>query len=136
MTLLHRLAQANGPDRELLVDVCRALGWERGARYSMHGGNPRGIQYWRDPDTRREVPESSLPDLFGSLDAVLRLLPEGWAWQVTRRQNGTFGAVVADYSKFNTADFVYEDCDGATHAIALLIAIVMAWVWYVTGGNL
>lgn len=66
MTLLSRLAQAKGPDRELAAAVMRALGH----RVESDDGD-----FWYGP---HDQPPQRVPDLLASLDAVLSLLPEGW----------------------------------------------------------
>lgn len=76
MTLLHRLAQAKGPGRELDLVVAVAVNY----------GEVWGDAEWRwgpdaDPVSNKGGLVDGLrfvPPFTASLDAVLRLLPEGW----------------------------------------------------------
>jgi hypothetical protein len=80
MTLLSRLAQAKGPDDELVKDVVRALCPK--VVFQAWPGYDAPIMYHVEPVFDEKA---FLPNLLASLDVVLRLLPEGWCCEVAYR---------------------------------------------------
>ena len=59
LALAERCEQSAGPDRELDAEIDAAIGWPTSSYFHQH--------------TRRYT---------GSLDAALKLVPEGWKWSV------------------------------------------------------
>ena len=114
MTLLSRLAQAKGPDRELDGLVWFAV------KPPLPGDvwqDFDGVRYLRDADD--EVAFEAPPPFTSSIDAVLRLLPEGWEWVLTMAEDGA-GAFVENEKGEQPRAYA------ETPAIALLIAILKA----------
>lgn len=136
MTLLHRLAQAKGPDRELAREVARLVGWHRVE--PRHTSNRKGG--WIAPEdwngtmsdgspildgTHGTTIHRDVPDYTASLDAVLRLLPEGWGVHMSMCENNTYKhPLVKLWSSYPVNRNVFGEAD--TLPIALLIAILRA----------
>lgn len=77
--LIERLERATGPDRELGHKVLLACGWRRTCVGHFYGP----LWHWSSPDGKRSWSEESLPCPTASLDAVLKLMPDGWIWDVS-----------------------------------------------------
>lgn len=120
MTLLTRLAQATGPDRELDALVAVAIMAQRDAE-----ANADGTVYLPGCGS---ISSTTLPAkrYTASLDAVLGLLPEGWFWRVGH--STLYGGWAHLNRKHpNHCDVGDEfSANAATPAIALLIAILKA----------
>lgn len=72
--LIERLEKATGPDRELDIAICAALG-----------------------KTRLDPGFQTAPAYTDSLDAALTLVPEGLGWIISRHDNGgAYWAEVGD----------------------------------------
>lgn len=117
MTLLERLAQATGPDRNLDYEIARAIGLEaeRGEYTPNH---------WPDEWACRLVPPAwaSLPQYTGSVDAAATLVdPERW-WLVNTGARQQSARAMVDVGR---AWESYEG-HGANPAIALTIAALKA----------
>jgi hypothetical protein len=131
--LIARLEKAEGPDREIDVDILIAFGWSRDGR---HMGEPR----WVRPNGQ----QTAFNALFGpvyhltsSLDEVIRLVSRelpGW----TMAADATVPGAGIDYSLYSPTDpdgtqptakgGVRADSIGdvSAHARALLIAALSA----------
>jgi hypothetical protein len=99
--LAERCEQASGPDREINKDILLALG------YSW-----RGMNYWHSDDNRAW--EGSI-SFTASLDAALKLVPDGWRWAVSTTNDDPPCAFGHPPDK----SFWIEDTPAATPALAL-----------------
>ena len=95
--LLARVLEGTGPDRELDGDLAEAL---------QVGGNP-----WKhDGDGWISVHGFGCQAAMftQSLDAALRLVPEGWDWR--RRSNLTMALVYGESEKYDLVSVHHEPC--------------------------
>lgn len=119
MTLLSRLAQAKGPDRELDALV--------GAHFGYDGWTPeKWAKAKADLSLSRDACPTGCPEYTASFDAVLRELPEGWFWRVGH--STLYGGWAHLNRKHpNHCDVGDEySANAETPAIALLIVILRA----------
>lgn len=79
MSLIQRLEQLTGPDREVDAEIYRLI---RGDK------RPQGFWYFSGLREKGEAPETTWiewskrnsPHYTSSIDAALKLVPDGWEW--------------------------------------------------------
>jgi len=123
--ILFRLQSATGPNRELDAGIALANGWTERRREDLQGPYTR----WHGPKGQ-DYPNA--PRYTESIDAALTLVPEGAVWHIMTDYGGLIRAKVGPQglpsaSIYNVDDRpLFVEADGATPAIALLIAIERA----------
>ena len=106
--LIERLEKASAPDRELDVAIVYALYPEIGP-YRPHCVGDEPI-FYQDPFYKQRCPKFT-----ASIDAAMRLVPEGWSWRVGNLPSGKGFADLGTQKSL-------QCIEGATPAIALCIA--------------
>ena len=92
-----------------LVPVC----------YCHHGGHKHGEQHWQTMQSGGDNWAASAPSYSQSIDAALRLVPEGFPWHVWAIN------VESDMEYSGQVDYA-KPANGATPALALCIAALKA----------
>ena len=121
MTLIQELERAKEGSRELSDKVLLACGWEREAG----GTTNNNVIFWRAPGSHWIAAGGGLPSPTENLQDVLRMLPSGWAGEVTV-------SLANRPQKANLWNGKFAPCSketeghGATPALALCIAALKA----------
>lgn len=119
MTLLDLAARceaAEGPDRELDCLIRETLDprWKPEWRV-LYYGKPTGEHVDRD-DGDRFV---ASPNYTASIDAAMKLVPEGWEWELENTGSDTFGPFVAKFGQL-------RDVEAKTLPLAICAAALRA----------
>lgn len=113
-SLRDKLRVAMGPDPMLDIEAAKTFGWVRGDDAVWI--DPVGARWWTLPPFARFT---------GSVDSILRLVPEGW--HVTLDQRTPGWEVTLSHMDGNGRYDKYAECDRApTAPLALLLAVVEA----------
>lgn len=125
MTLLTRLTEAAGPDRELDAEIARTVG------HTVRTIERCGEWFADEMLTGSEWIEA--PRYTGSVDDALTLVPEGWTASVkalpasSKRLNGARGiAVLWEGAILSETKWMTDEVEAATPALALCIAALRA----------
>lgn len=113
LSLIDRLREAKGADRELGREVLLACGWRKTCVGHFHGP----LYYWSSPDGRTSFNDDKFRDHdpTASVDAALSLVPADSGVTLIRTD-----------SEHCCAEIDVSQCDGATLALALCIAALEA----------
>lgn len=119
--LADRVERADGPSRELDVEIALAIGW----RLDQSGPN----DLWREPGRADWV---ELPEFTASLDAALTLVPEGWKFHLTTEHTAVAKAAAhadvmdRDWPDPQAGYGIVTEAHAATPALALAAAALRA----------